>query len=139
MESPMLRLISWIIMAPAAAAVVLLSISNRDRITLNLDPLPYGFDLPVIGVILGAVAIGFVWGAFAAWVSGAKTRRLSRQRRFRAEEAERDAKRLRDRLNKLETQASQAAEDAARKPVQAPVQPGANLKSLAPPVSGAAA
>jgi len=126
----MLRLISWIIMAPVAVLVVLLSISNRDRITLSLDPLPYSFDLPVVAVILGAVAVGFIWGAFAAWASGAKTRGLSRQRRYQAEQAERNAKRLQDRLNKLESQSNEMASQGAESP--------ASLKRLSSPGSNAA-
>jgi len=105
----MLRLISWFLMIPAAAAVILLSVANREDVTVSLAPLPVAFALPLPAVILGAVGVGFLWGALVAWISASRSRRLGRRNRYRAEQAERDAKRLGDKIAKMEAAAAPAA------------------------------
>ncbi len=124
----MLRLISWFLMIPVAAAVVLLSVANREDITVSLAPLPVAFPLPLPAVILGAVGVGFIWGALVAWISASRSRRLGRRNRYRAEQAERDAKRLGDKKAKME---------AAATPL--PTTTGAIEKRLPPPGSADAA
>ncbi len=102
----MLRLISWFLMIPVAAVVILLSVANREDITVSLAPLPAVFSLPLPAVILGAVGVGFLWGALAAWISGGRCRAQARRNRYRAEQAERDAKRLGDKIAKTEAAAT---------------------------------
>ena len=102
----MRRFISWLFMIPAAAVVAAFSVSNRGPVTVDLDPLPFRYDLPLYAVVLGAVAVGFFWGGLSAWVSAGKTRRLARKRRFQLESAERELGHLREKVLKLEEQAA---------------------------------
>lgn len=120
----MLRLISWFLMIPVVAAVILLSVANSEDVNVSLAPLPVAFAVPLPVVILGAVALGFLWGALVAWISAAKPRRLAGRYRYRAEQAEREAKRLGDKITKTETM---------------PAAPGATEKRLLPPGSADAA
>ena len=124
----MLRLISWFLMIPAAAAVILLSVANREDVTVSLAPLPASFALPLPAVILGAVALGFLWGALVAWISASRSRRLAGRYRYRAAQAEREAKRLADKIAKMEA--------AAAPP---PTAPAVIEKRLPPPGSADAA
>ncbi len=114
----MLRLISWFLMIPVAAAVILLSVANREDVTVSLAPLPAAFALPLPVVILGAVGVGFLWGALMAWISGGRCRARARRNRYRAEQAERDAKRLGDKIAKME--AAQVARVAIEKRLPPP-------------------
>ncbi len=102
----MLRLISWFLMIPVAAAVILLSVANREDVTVSLAPLPVAFALPLPAVILGAVGVGFLWGALVAWISGGRCRAGARRNRYRAAQAERDAKRLDEKIAKTEAAAA---------------------------------
>ena len=120
----MLRLISWLLMIPVAAVVILLSIANREDISVSLAPLPAAFSLPLPVVIAGAVGVGFLWGALAAWISASRSRGRARRYRYRAEQAERDAKRLADKIARME-----ATADSGKVPA----------KSLPPPDSADAA
>jgi uncharacterized integral membrane protein len=129
----MLRLISWFLMIPVAVAVVLLSVANREDVTVSLAPLPAAFVLPLPVVILGAVALGFLWGALAAWISAARHRRLASRYRYRVEQAERDAKRLGDKIAKMEAAPTAFAKPLSKIPAKIPA------KSLPPPGSADAA
>ncbi len=128
----MLRLISWFLMIPAAAAVIWLSVANREDVTVSLAPLPATYAIPLPAVIAGAVALGFLWGALAAWISAGRSRRLARRYRYRAEQAERDAKRLGDKIARMDKMEAAAA-DFGKSPAEKPA------KSLPPPGSADAA
>ncbi len=118
----MRRLISWLLMIPVAALVAAFAVANRGSVPVDLDPLPFGFEIPLYGVVLGAVAVGFFWGGLSAWASAGKARRLARRRLHLLESAERDVKRLREKVAKME-------EDAARMK--------AASKALPPPADAA--
>ncbi len=103
----MRRLISWLLMIPIAALVAAFAVANRAPVTVDLDPLPFGYKMPLYGVVLGAVAVGFFWGGLSAWLSAGKSRRWARQRLHQVESGKRDIERLRQKISKME-------EDAAR-------------------------
>lgn len=102
----MRRLISWLLIIPIAALVVAFAVANRGPVSVGLDPLPFSYDMPLYVVVLGAVAVGFLWGGLSAWISAGKTRRLARRRRLQLESAERDLKTLREKVSKMEEQAA---------------------------------
>ena len=114
------KLISLIIMLAAAAVVVALAIANRDPVTLSLDPLPRSLELPLYLHLIGAMAVGFLWGCLATWVSNGKTRLRAREGIFRADKAEREAKALREKVERLVAAAEQRQRD------QAPALPAAD-------------
>jgi uncharacterized integral membrane protein len=77
------KLISWLTTVPAAAVVIVFCAINRDSVTIDLWPFPYLSTQPLWLVVLGAVFLGFVWGALVAWGGG-----RTAARRARAEAAE---------------------------------------------------
>ena len=58
-----MRYLSWIISVPLALLAISFAISNRDMITLQLEPLPFAATMPVYWLGLGALVAGFILGA----------------------------------------------------------------------------
>lgn len=103
----MRRTIGWIVTIVVAAVAVAFAINNSRSVSVDLWPLPYAIDLPVFIVAFACIFLGLVAGGFAAWLSGAKWRRLARR------EA-RDIDRLQRSLAKHEEQhASARQQDVA--------------------------
>ncbi len=102
----MVKLLSWIILAPLALFIIVFSVSNRAPVTLELWPLPFAMEPPLFAVVLVGAVLGFLFGAAAAWISGASARSGARSRARaeakRAKAAAREAANLRDKLTKLE-------------------------------------
>ncbi len=78
-----MRLLFWILVALAAAALGLFAASNREAVSLTLWPLAFALDLPLYLALLATLLAGFVIGALTAWIAGGRWRREARQRRRR--------------------------------------------------------
>lgn len=89
-------------MLPAAVAVVLFAVNNRQLVDIDLWPLPFGASAPLFAIALGALVLGFLAGAVIAWLSGARGRRRARDAEFRASHSERELHFLRGKLERLE-------------------------------------
>ncbi|MEX2449728.1 MAG: LapA family protein [Rhodospirillales bacterium] len=89
-----MRWLSWIILLPLAAAVIVFSVTNRGVIKVDFWPFGYLIELPVFAIVLTSLLIGFVLGGIVAWITGAA-------RRLRGRAAERDAAQLRRELAEL--------------------------------------
>ena len=75
-----MRLLFWIVVALAAAALALFAASNRETASFALWPLPFVLELPLYLAVLVALLIGFVAGALAVWIGGRSRRREMRRR-----------------------------------------------------------
>jgi uncharacterized integral membrane protein len=84
------RFLFGFVMAPVTVAIVLFAVSNRAPLTLRLWPLPFAVDLPVYVLALGALLVGFLIGAFAAWAAASRWRRRAREQARRAAALERE-------------------------------------------------
>jgi len=84
------RPVHWIVTAPAAAAAALFAISNREHVAVALWPLPDVLEAPLYLVVLLALAVGFLFGEFVAWLTAGRTRRLARERMRRIATLERE-------------------------------------------------
>lgn len=98
----MMKFIFWIIVFVIAVVVIAFSVTNREVTTVDLWPSPYSIDLPVFGVALVALFIGFIWGGIIAWIYGGKTRQRVRNLYRRVESDKREMAILRKKLAKLE-------------------------------------
>ncbi len=97
-----MRRLSWIILLPLAAAVIAFSVANRSPMVLDLWPLPFTVELPVYGVVLASAAAGFVIGGVVAWLSTGGVRRRARDRGFEAQRAQRELRRMQDKMAGME-------------------------------------
>lgn len=107
----MMRLIKYLILIPLGIVVVVLSIANRDAVTVSLNPFSdaaAGTDLAVLSysvplylLLFGFLLLGILLGGFGSWFSQGKWRRKAREnehqasvQQHRAEEAEQKAREL---------------------------------------------
>jgi uncharacterized integral membrane protein len=105
------RFLKALVLLPVILVVVLLSVANRERVTVSFDPFSagppaLGLELPLFVVLFAAVMIGVLIGGIAVWTTQGRYRRAARQHR-------RDLERLRAEVRRPQQQ------------VQAPALPSA--------------
>lgn len=79
----MLRLMKLLIALPAAFALVLFAVANRQVVRVSFDPLsreaPALFlDAPLFAVAIAALALGIVLGGVASWLAQGRHRKAER-------------------------------------------------------------
>ena len=74
-----MRILRLVIIIPLLLLLVLFLLSNSAALKLGLWPTDYTVTLPASLVILGAMAVAFLAGAFLVWVSEVGRRRRARQ------------------------------------------------------------
>jgi len=84
------RLVHWVVTAPAALILGSFAVSNRTDVTVTLWPVLGPTQLPLYLVVLLALLVGFLAGEFIAWINGGSARRLARERQRRIDVLERD-------------------------------------------------
>ena len=112
----MLKVLSWVVIAPLAVFLIVFSVSNRTAITLDAWPLPYKVELPVFAIVLVCLAAGIVWGGVAAWVAAGKARHRAREATRRAEIAERDARQLEEGFSEFKAKADRIGKAVVQVP-----------------------
>jgi putative membrane protein len=85
-----MRILFWVLVLLVAIALAAFAVSNRAPVALALWPFPWLLDLPIYLAILGALLLGFVAGALAAWAGGRHSRRELRRQRRRTAALERE-------------------------------------------------
>ena len=76
-----MKILFWIFVLLVALVLALFAVSNRESVALGLWPVPFLVEIPLYVAMLAALAVGFVLGELAAWISGRRRRREARQRR----------------------------------------------------------
>ena len=104
----LIRLIVWLVSLAMIPVVMAFSVSNRGPVEVSLEPIPYVVEAPLYLVVLAAVGIGLVWGGLGAWTSGARSRRLARDRAYEASKAKREVSTLKDTVLNLEAAKAEA-------------------------------
>jgi len=108
------KVLFWIVAVPLAAALVVFSVNNRADVVLDLWPLDkVTAPLPMFAVVMAALMVGFVGGAVAAWLGGAKVRGRARAEGRRAERAENDLQAAEEKIRRLEADAAVARGDVS--------------------------
>ncbi len=82
------KIVTWIVIIPAAVLIIAFSVANRQAVTVSFDPFSattpaYAATLPLFVVLFGVLILGVVVGGFATWLGQGKWRR--RARRLEAE------------------------------------------------------
>jgi uncharacterized integral membrane protein len=73
-----LRFLQWFVFLVVALVVVVFVVQNRQEVEVSLWPLPFVKPAPLFGVIIACVLVGFLLGAFSAWLSGGWARKRAR-------------------------------------------------------------
>jgi hypothetical protein len=66
-------------------AIVTFAVGNRHTVDLSFWPLPYGWTLPVYGLLLAGIAIGALLGWAATWLAARPRRVAYRELRARTD------------------------------------------------------
>jgi len=74
-----LRTLYWILAGTLAALAGLFALNNRGELTVDLWPLGPQTQMPVFVALVGALYIGFLFGALVAWLAGGATRKRARE------------------------------------------------------------
>ena len=82
------RILSWIVTAPIALLVVLFAVSNLDKVTLHLWPLPFDMTIWIWALALIELFVGFLLGAIVTWIADRRRRREARMLARRVAELE---------------------------------------------------
>ena len=80
----------WTFVLLVAAALALFAGSNRQSVALAWWPFGFVLEVPLYLALLGAVALGVLIGAAAAWNAGRRWRRTARRRGRRIAALERE-------------------------------------------------
>jgi hypothetical protein len=110
-----LRTLYWILAGTLAALAGLFALNNRGELTVDLWPLGPQTQMPVFVALVGALYIGFLFGAVVAWLAGGVARK-------RAREMARKAARLDVELQELKAKHAGAAVETPQPPI--PLPPG---------------
>jgi len=108
----MKRLLSWIVMAPITAVVIVFTAENLQEVEVGVWPLAGKVTVPLYLVALLCILFGFIAGGVVAWISGGRRRKRAR------EMANRNALLLRqiEELRREQAAAQARAADASRPP-----------------------
>lgn len=68
------KLLSWLIGFPLALIAITFAVINRHPVTVDVWPFPWEISVPLYLLVLGALAVGIVFGGIFTWLSAAPVR-----------------------------------------------------------------
>ena len=80
----------WIVALPLIVGAVLFALAHPDPVSVTWNPFEEAVQLPLYFVALAFLGIGFLLGAFIAWLGMGKVRRERRQQRKTIKKLEKD-------------------------------------------------
>jgi len=98
------RLISWLIMVPAAVAVVIFALNNKDVIALNLWPFAMVIEVQLYMLLTGVLGAGVVLGGVVSWAGAGRLRSELRKQSYNGEVARRELKTEREKNAHLQAE-----------------------------------
>ena len=93
-----MKLLWWIFLLPVIAVVAAFAVANRAPVSIDLDPLPFAFDVSLYAALMVAVLLGLLIGGVSAWMAGGRIRREARRLRKNSKLQESEIENLRARL-----------------------------------------
>lgn len=76
-----MKILAWGVALVVVLITIVFAINNREPSKLDFWPAPFEVTLPLYGLMLLGLLIGFVIGVSASWLAGGKRRRLARERK----------------------------------------------------------
>ena len=111
----MRRLISWLIMVPAAVAVVVFALNNKEPVALNLWPFAMVVEVQLYLLLTIVLGAGVVLGGVVSWAGAGRLRSELRKQSYTGEVARRELKTEREKavLFEAELKALKTLQDHA--------------------------
>ena len=76
-----MKIFAWSLALVLVLVTIVFAVNNRAPSKLDFWPVPFEVTLPLYGLVLLGLLIGFVIGVSASWLAGGKWRRLARVRK----------------------------------------------------------
>jgi uncharacterized integral membrane protein len=107
------RLFQFLVLLPFAIAFVSLAVANRHVVSLVLAPFSpdkpaFAVNVPLFGVIFGALLCGILIGGVMAWLKQGRHRKAARVNRYEAKKWRNESDRQQQRVEKLNEQVKAA-------------------------------
>lgn len=114
----MKRLLWALVGVPVAVLLIVLSVANRQPVTLRLDPFndvnpAISFTLPFFMHLFAVLLAGMIIGGLVVWLGQSKYRKQARLEKQKAQRFEADAAESRKRAEALAMQGAVSAEGSA--------------------------
>jgi uncharacterized integral membrane protein len=93
-----MKLLSRFLLLLFVLVGVLIAVSNPQRVTLELWPLPQGIELPLYLLVVALLLLGVLAGLIIGWWAGRHHRRRGREFRAEADRLDRELARARQAL-----------------------------------------
>lgn len=100
----MRRLISWLIMVPAAVAVVIFALNNKAPVALDLWPFAMTVEMELYLVLTAVLGVGVLLGGVASWAGAGRLRSELRKQSYNGEVARRQLKSEQERAQQFEAE-----------------------------------
>ncbi len=104
----MARFLKLLFLIPVGILVIILSVANRDPISVSLNPLSNGagdaaltFSLPLYLVLFFALLTGVILGGFGSWFAQGKARKKAREEKSRSNKYRKRAEDAEKKLSEL--------------------------------------
>jgi len=98
------RLISWLIMVPAAVAVVIFALNNKEPVALDLWPFAMVVEAPLYLLLTIVLGAGVVLGGVVSWAGAGRLRSELRKQSYTGEVARRELKTEREKATHFEAE-----------------------------------
>ncbi|MAQ71640.1 MAG: hypothetical protein CL565_05555 [Alphaproteobacteria bacterium] len=83
-------LLRWFITVVITIAVLGFTLSNLEQVDVQLTPFTGSYTLPLYFLILGSVALGFIWGGLLVWLNTYPQRRDGQKAKKRVDKLEKE-------------------------------------------------
>jgi len=103
----MRRIFMWVILLPAALAVVVFALNNSSGVAINLWPFGVVVEMPVYLAFILVLSCGALLGGFVSIISGGKARAHQRASAYELEVKLREMGKLKSRCENLEAELKQ--------------------------------
>ena len=98
----MRRLITWLIMVPAAVAVVVFALHNKAPVALDMWPFAITIEIELYLLLTVILGVGVLLGGIASWAGGGQLRQQLRKQTYDGEVARRQLKAEQDKVAELQ-------------------------------------
>ena len=93
-----MRILFWVVVLPLLFVAAFFAIANREAVTIDLWPISGPVSVPLFVALVGALYLGFLFGALVTWWAGRVTRTKARAETRRADRLQQEADELRARI-----------------------------------------
>ena len=102
----MKRIVYFLLLLPLGVVLIVLSVANRQPVTLRLDPFndvdpALSVSLPFFGFLFAALLVGMIVGAVATWFGQGRHRKAAKRERAEARRWQGEAEAARSRADEL--------------------------------------